>query len=378
MGFAKTITLSLFLAASLAAQFPGLTLPPSGNNQRALVSQFIGPVKVAIEYSSPAVHGPDGADRRGKIWGQLVPHGLTNLGFGNGKPGPWRAGANENTVLEVSHDVLLEGKPLKAGRYGLHFITGPDEWTLILSRNASAWGSFFYDPAEDALRVPVKPKKHEYREYLTYEFPVRRPAEAIAELQWEDLAVAWTIKVDRIEEIYLSSLKRELNSVPGFSWQGYDAAAQYALQANTGLEQGLQWAESAVSAQFIGQANFTTLSTKSQILAKLGRDADAKAAMELAINHPATTSLQLHQYGRQLIAQKRSADALAVFQLNQKRNGDAWPVHVGLARGYSATGDIKAALQHAEKALAQAPDELNRKNLTAMVETLKQGKAVSQ
>src|SRR5512143_1133550 len=98
------------LASGLFAQYPGLSLPPSGNNQKASVTQFIGPVRVSIDYSSPAVHGPGGQDRRGKIWGQLVPYGLTNLGFGNGKPGPWRAGANESTVFTVSHAVSIEGK----------------------------------------------------------------------------------------------------------------------------------------------------------------------------------------------------------------------------------------------------------------------------
>src|ERR1700731_2710094 len=97
----QTLRTSLcFVFAGVAsAQFPGLTLPPSGNNQKAAVVQYIGPVRVAIDYSSPAVHGTDGKDRRGQIWGKLVPYGLTNLGFGNGKPGPWRAGANENTVF---------------------------------------------------------------------------------------------------------------------------------------------------------------------------------------------------------------------------------------------------------------------------------------
>ncbi len=65
------------------------------------------------------MHGPDGKDRRGQIWGKLVPYGLTDLGFGNGKPDPWRAGANENTVFAVSNDVNIEGKRLPAGRYGL-------------------------------------------------------------------------------------------------------------------------------------------------------------------------------------------------------------------------------------------------------------------
>src|ERR1700687_1208 len=115
-------SLGLALAGVAFAQFPGLTLPPSGNNQKAAVVQYIGPVRVAIDYSSPAVHGTDGKDRRGQIWGKLVPYGLTNLGFGNGKPGPWRAGANENTVFVVSDDVSIDGKRLPAGRSGLRMI----------------------------------------------------------------------------------------------------------------------------------------------------------------------------------------------------------------------------------------------------------------
>src|SRR6516164_6789402 len=103
--------LAVALAAPLSAQIiPGLEIPPSGNNQRATVTQGIGPVRITIDYSSPSVHGPDGKDRRGQIWGKLVPYGLTDLGFGSGKPGPWRAGANENTVFAVSDAVSIEGK----------------------------------------------------------------------------------------------------------------------------------------------------------------------------------------------------------------------------------------------------------------------------
>jgi hypothetical protein len=161
----------LVFAATVSAQYPGMTLPPSGNNQKAEVVQYIGPVRISIGYSSPAVHGTaglaGGKDRRGHIWGELVPYGLSDLGFGNGKPGPWRAGANENTVFGASHNVLIEGKLLPAGHYGLHMIPNRDEWTLIFSKNWHEWGSFFYEESDDALRVNVKPHPHEYREYLT-------------------------------------------------------------------------------------------------------------------------------------------------------------------------------------------------------------------
>ena len=350
---------------SLLAQYPGLTLPPSGNNQQATVIQHIGPVKVAIEYSSPAVK-----QRRGQIWGKLVPYGLTNLGFGNGNPGPWRAGANENTVFETSHPVTIDGKPLPAGRYGLHMIAGPDQWTVIFSKNAKAWGSYFYDEKEDALRVNVQPHKHEFREWLTYEFTTRKPAEATVELQWEDLAVGWTIAVPNANEIYLSNIRHELQSVPGFSWQGYVEAVNFCLAERINLEEALRWSDAAISMSGIGEKNFTTLTTKAQVLQALGRAEDSHKILLAALELPGTNALQIHQAGRQLLTAGKPKEALEVFELNHKRNGDIWPVHIGLARGYAATGDKKTALVHAKQALAQAPDEMNRKALADLVASL--------
>ena len=258
----RLFTLTLFLTASVFAQYPGLHLPPSGKNQKAAVTQFVGPVEVSIEYSSPAVHGPDGKDRRGQIWGKLVPYGLTKFQFGNNKPAPWRAGANENTVFAVSNDVKVEGQPLAAGRYGLFMIAGPEEWTVIFSKNSEAWGSFFYEESEDALRVKVKPHKHEYREWLTYEFTERKPDRTVAELQWEDLAVPVTITVDNPNQIYLTRLKHDLTTVPGFNYEGYVTAAQFCLNNDVDLEQGLRWADAAIAQPFIGQKKFETLSLK--------------------------------------------------------------------------------------------------------------------
>jgi tetratricopeptide (TPR) repeat protein len=377
----SALRVSLILASTgglFAQLFPGLTLPPSGNNQRSFVSQHIGPVEVSIDYSSPAVHGPDGKDRRGEIWGKLVPYGMTNLGFGNGKPGPWRAGANENTVLATSNDVIIDGKRLPAGRYGVHMIAGPEEWTVVFSKDSTSWGSFWYDEAADALRVKAKPHKNDYREWLTYEFTARRPSEATVEMQWEDLAVPLTIKVNNIDDIYVTRLRQELEAVRGFHYKGYAAAAMYCVQVNTHLDQALEWAEAAVSMPGIGQANFETLSAKSQVLAKMGRQAEADTAMQAAIHHPTASPFDFHQYGRQLIAEKKYQEALAVFKLSAERNGDAWPVHVGLARGYSGVGDVKTALEHARKALEQAPDPLNRDSLQAMVKTLAAGQPINQ
>src|SRR5262245_23662125 len=81
-----------------ASELSELAQPPSGANQKAEVSQWIGPVKVTISYHSPNVHGGGGADRTGHIWGELVKYGLFDDGFGPSRAAPWRAGANENTT----------------------------------------------------------------------------------------------------------------------------------------------------------------------------------------------------------------------------------------------------------------------------------------
>jgi len=138
------LTSAALMATSVASFAQSITLPPDGDNQRAEVVQQIGMVRAAVEYRSPDVHGPNGEDRRGKIWGGLVPWGIHDLGFNNRK-GPWRAGANENTVFSVSHAVMIDGQALPGGRYGLHMLAGEREWPLIFSKNASSWGSFSYD-----------------------------------------------------------------------------------------------------------------------------------------------------------------------------------------------------------------------------------------
>jgi tetratricopeptide (TPR) repeat protein len=334
-------------------------------------------VEINITYNSPDVTSPTGDDRTGKIWGQLVPYGLTNLGFGNGNPGPWRVGANENSTFRVSHDVLVEGQPLAAGTYGLHMIAGEEEWTVVFSNNSTSWGSFFYEESEDALRVTVKPESHAFREWLTFEFLDRQPTQTVASLQWENLAVPFKIAVPNRTELYLEDMRNELRSTKGFGWQGYQSAAQFCLQKQVNLEEALEWAEKSISAPFTGQANFTTLSTKAQILDLLDRRADAQVAMTQAMELPGTTVIQIHMYGRQLVGAGKNEEALATFQKNAERFPDTWPVNVGLARGYSAVGNYKKALLHAKKALENAPDDLNRQNLEGAIKKLAAGEAIN-
>ncbi|MCI0442074.1 DUF2911 domain-containing protein, partial [bacterium] len=293
-----------------AQQFGSLTLPPSGDNEHAVVTQYIGLVQVSIDYNSPDVHAPDGSDRRGKIWGELVPYGLANLGFGTcGDQCPWRGGANENTVFKVSHDVKVQGQPLKAGAYGLHFIPGENEWTIIFSNNSTSWGSFTYKQSEDALRVTAKPAKSEYHEWLTYEFIDRQPKQATAVLKWEDLQLPWNITVDNIEDYYVQNIDHELQNATGFSPENWTAAAQYCLQTKTHLDKGLQWAQMAVDSPSYGRDNFTTLSMLAALQEANGQVAESKKTMELALNHRTARPLDIHFYARGLQAAKKTDEA---------------------------------------------------------------------
>lgn len=368
------IAATAMLCASIATA--QITTPPDGDNQKASVTQYIGLVAVTIDYNSPDVHAPNGQDRTGKIYGTDVVHyGMRDETFGTCKECPWRAGANQNTVFTVSHDVKIEGQPLPAGRYGLHMVAAapPEDWTVIFSKNSTSWGSYFYDPAEDALRVKVKPSKSEYHEWLTYEFDDRKPEKATVALKWENLQVPFTISVDNPTDLYMSKIHNELRTNTGFNWQAWANAAGYALQSRRPKE-ALEFAQGAVSAPFIGQENFRTLNTLADAQAMSQMPAESKTTREKALNHASATAIDLHQYARQLLNRGEKDEALRVWELNAKRHPNAWPVNVGLARGYSAVGRYKDALKYARLALAQAPDDLNRKTLEDGIKKLEAGK----
>ncbi len=377
---ALAVAATVLAGGPLAAQFPGLTTPPGGDNQKSVVTQYMGFASVTVTYNSPDVTSPTGEDRTGKIWGQLVPFGMSQTGFGNGLPSPWRAGSNENTTLEVSHDVEVEGKPLAAGKYGLHMIPGESEWTVIFSNNHHAWGSFFYDPAEDALRVTVKPEAAEFREWLTFDALDRQLDSTVIALHWEKLRVPFRISIPNIIDRYVDIMGQELTGSPGFSWQNWNAATQFLINRDTEgkyNELALQWADSAISAPFIGRENFQTLTSKAQVLRKLGRTEETFAVLDKAIGLPSTTTVEIHQLGRTLLTMGEKERALEIFKKNLERFDGVWPTHVGMARGLSAVGRYDEAMKHAKIALEQAPDDLNRGSLEGMIETLAKGQDVN-
>ncbi|MBA3682357.1 MAG: DUF2911 domain-containing protein [Bacteroidetes bacterium] len=362
----KYIFTTLIFASVFSFAQSVKSLPPGGN-KKAITAEQIGITDVTINYDRPGVKG-----REGKIYGTDIVHtGYENLGFGTSKAAPWRAGANENTTIEFSTHVKIEGKELAAGKYGFFVAYDANECTLIFSKNSTSWGSYFYDDKEDALRVKVKPVALDKSvERLKYEFMNQTDNSAVVALQWEKLSIPFKVEVDLVNT-QLDNLRLALRNKDGFKWETTQHAASICLQNNTNLEEGLQWSNDAISFE----KNFTTLTTNAGLLEKLGKKEKADSTMKAAYTIGSMT--ELHQYGRMLLSQKKNKEALEVFQLNAKKNPKQYTTYAGLTRGYSATGDYKTALVNAKAALASAPDDLNKKSVQSMIDKLQKGQDVN-
>lgn len=340
---------AILLSVPAADAQPFLDLPLA--SPPAEVGQAIGLTDVTIRYHRPQV-------QEREIWGALVPYDQV-----------WRAGANDNTTITFSHDVEIEGEPLPAGTYGLHMVPHEDRWEIAFSHNSTSWGSFSYDPEEDALRVEVEPRRtEEPREALTYLFEDLAPDAATAVLAWERLEVPFRISVDLHGQV-LANIENELRHIAGFTWQGFQQAANYCVTNDLDCPEAMGWIDRSIGMQ----ENFANLQTKSQLLRRAGNEEEADATMARALE--LATPLQVHGYGRQLIAQGKVDEAMEIFRRNARENPDTWFVHIGLARGLSAQGDLEAAAEAMRKGAAAAP-EAQRAVYEGFAEQLEKGQAL--
>ncbi|HQV86976.1 MAG TPA: DUF2911 domain-containing protein [Chitinophagaceae bacterium] len=354
---------------NLSAQ---MDIPPVGGNPRAMIAEEVGITSITIHYGRPDVN-----KREGKIFGDgnLVPYGFSTTNFLTSKnTSPWRAGANENTTITFEHDVKVEGRDIKAGTYGLHMALAADMVTLIFSNQNDAWGSFYYEEKNDALRVNVKPVALDKNvEWLKYEFIEHKEKYCVIAMQWEKLSVPFKIEMD-VDNIVIARLRQQVTSQKGFNSNNMLQAAQYCLNKNINLEEALAWSIRAING-FQGQKSFITLRNLATAYEKLNRIPQADSTMDEALL--IATANQYTAYGRQLIGQKRTDKAMEVLKASEKRYGDMFGVNNGLMSVYSAKGDFKNAIKYAEKALAQAPNENSKKQIEGFLVKLKEGKDIN-
>jgi hypothetical protein len=358
---------TIFSTLSLAAQMDVL---PSGGNPRAKITEEVGITDITLTYGRPDVGG-----REGKIWGALVTWGFTSQNLVTNKSNmPWRAGANENTTISFEHDVKVEGKPVKAGTYGLHLAMWPDSAVLILSTQAGAWGSFYYDEKYDALRTTIKPVALDRSvEWLKYEFIEHKEKHCIVAMQWEKISVPFKIEVD-VDNIVVARLREQVASQKGFNSTNMIQASSFCFNKNINLEEALGWAQRAVTG-FQGQKSYPSLRNLATGYEKLNRLSQADSIMTEAL--PLSTVNQHIAYGRALITQKRADKALETMQAAKTKHGDVFAVNNGLSFAYAAKGDFKNAEASAEKAKGQAPNDAAKKTIEANIVKLKEGKDIN-
>jgi hypothetical protein len=337
----RAITICLLIALSattLLAQFKdgsqSVVLQLPEQSQGAKVSQTLGLTNINITYHRPLVNNR-------KIFGsQIVPYGQV-----------WRAGANENTVIEFTDPVTIEGQPLPKGAYGLHMIPNEDSWTIIFSKNSTSWGSFTYDQKEDALRVNVKPQKGEFHEALAYDVDDVKPDSAVVTLRWENVAVPFRVAVPNQNELVLANVKDQLRTLNHWSWNAYDDAAHFLLDANLDLDEALTFLARSLQLE----ERFENLMTKAAVLRAQGHAADAAKVQAAALEK--AQPLQLHMYARQLQQQKKQQEAFVIFRKNAAAHPDLWFVHTGLARVYSGEGKYAEAVKEMQIAEQGAPEQ---------------------
>jgi ribosomal protein L17 len=315
-------------------------------SQAAEVKQRIALTDMTVNYHRPLVNGR-------KIWGALVPYGKV-----------WRAGANENTTIEFSDDVSVEGKPLAKGLYGLHMIPNADSCTVIFSKTNTAWGSYSYDQKDDALRVDVKPRSlAENKEALEFDFEDLKPNSTAVTLKWEKVGIPFTVTVNDADAT-LKNIQAQMKGAGQFAWQAPDQAAQFCLTKKINLDEALRWANLSIQ----NEERFENLSTKADILKALNKQDEAKTTWNKALE--IGKAPDLYTYARQQQNQKKAAEAMEIFKEVAKRFPNGVFGYLAQARIKSAAGDYAAALSDAKQAQTAAPSEGQKQAIQGLIDRL--------
>lgn len=234
------------------------------SSPKAVVEQTIGLTDVKIEYHRPSARGR-------AVYGELVPFGRV-----------WRTGANQNTMVTFSNDVVIGGKSLEAGKYALYTQPKADSWDVIFYTDTNNWGlPQTWDEKKVALRTTVKPEfLNRNIETLTIGINNLNNDYGHLEIAWEKTMVAVKIEVPT-SDLAMKSIKSVMN---GPSARDYFDAAQYYYQSNHDLATALKWMDSAIEKTPKGQdVPFYFLRQKALIQAKMGDKKGAIATAKLSL-----------------------------------------------------------------------------------------------
>lgn len=254
---APVLLSALVFGGTVCAQTPSVEFPAP--SPACTLKQRVGVTDIEIVYSRPSVRGR-------KIFGGLVPYGEV-----------WRTGANAATRITFGTDVKLQGTALAAGTYELFTIPEKDEWTIIVQKlpEKASWGAYAYTKANDTARVTVKPVTTPAAiESFGIGVSDLRDTGATLYLAWENTRVPIKLEIDTVG-ILLPKIKAAIAAPGDKSWNFYSGAAALLYENGGDLEQALAWVNESVKLR----ANYPgNLLLKTRILAKLGRNAEAREA----------------------------------------------------------------------------------------------------
>ena len=248
---AAIAVMSLFIANG-----QGLNTPQPSPTQT--IKQNFGLSSVELSYSRPGMKGR-------KIFGDLVP-------FGN----VWRTGANQATTLTFGDDVVIGGKKIPAGKYGLLSIPEKGSWTLIITKQLDVTSPAAYKQDMDVVRVNAETMKiKDDVETFTMQFADVKPNSCALHIMWEGTAVALPITTD-VETKVMAQIDQMMNK----DNKPYFNAAMYYMDNGKDLKQAIIWFDKAAVAE---PTAFWIHHQRANCLAKLGRKDEAKAAAKKSI-----------------------------------------------------------------------------------------------
>ncbi len=227
-------------------------------------NQVVGLTDVTIEYSRPSVKGR-------LVFGDLVPFGKL-----------WRTGANQNSTISFSEDVVIKGATLKKGKYAIFTLPKADTWEIIFYTDTDNWGMpEVWDENKVAYKTKIAPiALGNHVETLTIAINNLTNDSGTLDISWEKTMVSVKFEVPT-QKAALASINKVLaGPVAG----DYFSAAQYLFQSEGDLNKALEYVNKALGMGKAGEdAPFWYLRLKSLIQAKLGNKSGAIETARLSL-----------------------------------------------------------------------------------------------
>ncbi|NOQ72514.1 MAG: DUF2911 domain-containing protein [Crocinitomix sp.] len=355
----KTILMHLLITATLGAnaQFHSLTIPAA--SPKATIIQQVGVTRVEISYSSPSIKGR-------KVWENpnIIPQ--------KGDPIPWRAGANENTIISFDSDVFIEGQKIEAGSYGFHIIPDGHSHTILIAKKDNLWGSYYLDVEKDiVLKTQVKDTTCPFSEELDFEFSNRTDSSTVISLEWGDRRIPFQLSVD-LNQTTIEKFRHDLNGENTYQWEAWNDAAAWCLKRNTNLEEALTWVNRSINGGYGGFAhnyNMTNFATKIMLQKAL----DKTEEMYETIDYGMTLSYSIddaHIFGGMLIELGEEEKATEFFIKALDKYKNEWGIQYMLAISYYFDNNLAKAKSYLKKCKDNAPDFFTQRTEITLTEMI--------